>query len=228
MKFLLLSDLHGYLPKIPTDRGIEAILISGDILPTYTTRFNDATQSSWMDGKLRAWINNLRDHNINIIACAGNHDWIFQRSRRLSPTLEWTYLEDSNIIYGGLNIWGSPWQLTFHNWAFNLDEDQLEEKYQYIHNDTTILISHGPPYGAGDQIAGKITHLGSVSLTERIRDLNNNLRLVVTGHIHSGNGIYQIDNTTIVNASIMDENYVPTNPSYIYDSDTHNIEVVYL
>ena len=65
------------------------------------------------------------------------------------------YLQDSSVTIGGLKIWGSPWTLFFFDWAFNLYEDQLREKWEEIPEDTDIIVTHGPPLGYGNKLTGK-------------------------------------------------------------------------
>ncbi len=52
----------------------------------------------------------------------------------------------------GLKFYGSPWQPTFHNWAFNLDRgEEIKKVWDKIPNDTDVLITHGPPFGILDK-----------------------------------------------------------------------------
>jgi Icc-related predicted phosphoesterase len=127
--------------------------------------------------------------------------------------MEWSYLEDSGIEWNGLKIWGSPWQPRFFDWAFNADEPDLERIWDKIPDDTDILVLHGPPHGYGDKAsrvnAAGFEHTGSPSLLERIKAIKP--KLAVAGHIHSGYGIYEIGETIFVNASLVNEKYIPTN-----------------
>ena len=59
-----------------------------------------------------------------------------------------------------------------------------------------IIISHQPPYGAGDTVM-KVMHVGSKKLTEYLR-LNSPV-LCLSGHIHEASGIFRIGQTTVVN-----------------------------
>lgn len=123
-------------------------------------------------------------------------------------------VQDEAIELRGLKIWGSPWQLRFFDWAFNLDEPELAAKYAKIPGDVDVIVSHGPPLGAGD-LSSRGKPLGSPSLTaaiERIRP-----KLLVAGHIHPAYGIYNLDATTVVNAALVDDQYRMTRKPIIID-----------
>lgn len=99
------SDLHGYLPKIPD---CDTLLIAGDILPL-------AVQSSipksiaWLDSSFRKWLKQIAEGRIQTVGIAGNHDFIFERAHSLvPPDLPWVYLLDDMKEVCGLNIYGTP------------------------------------------------------------------------------------------------------------------------
>jgi Icc-related predicted phosphoesterase len=150
-----------------------------------------------------------------VVGIAGNHDFIFQERPDQVPALSWTYLQDSGTEYRGFRLWGTPWQPYFYDWAFNLYEKDLVEKWRLIPDDTDILLVHGPPHGYGDVSPYSQAHTGSPGLLSRIQDIQP--RLVVSGHIHSGYGQYQIGPTVFVNASYVDEEYKPTHRPIVVD-----------
>jgi Icc-related predicted phosphoesterase len=204
MKVCCISDIHGNLPEIPE---CDVLLIAGDIVPT--NRHNVHLSSEWMQTYLKPWIDDL-SQRMKIFVVSGNHDFIFERAKEMVPNLNWEYLEDSGSKFQGLNIWGSPWQPIFFNWAFNASEEKLAQKWQLIPEDTDILLLHGPPHGYGDFSSFGNEHTGSVSLLNRIIEIKP--KLVVSGHIHSGHGIYKIgENTVFVNAAYVNESYQPSN-----------------
>jgi hypothetical protein len=103
------------------------VLIAGDIC----AHGNAKRQLTWLDTRFRYWLGQVKGH---VIGVAGNHDWPFYKRaedvRKLN--LPWTYLQDSGTEFEGLKIWGTPWQLEFFDWAFNLKEHELAEKYAMI------------------------------------------------------------------------------------------------
>jgi hypothetical protein len=129
--------------------------------------------------------------------------------------LPWTYLQDNGTIWDGLNIWGTPWQPWFFDWAFNLYEHDLAARWAMIPDGTDLLVLHGPPFGHGDgvpQRGGGVRHTGSPSLLGRIKAVRP--RVAVFGHIHEGRGQWAVGRTTLANVSILDEHYAHVHPPW--------------
>jgi Icc-related predicted phosphoesterase len=177
------------------------------------------------------WIEKL-PHQFKIVI-AGNHDYCFENDNFYSARAalrdagviflqdDWTQLNFVKPldlpgwkIPEGIpeefpdhtlktNIYGTPWQPTFHNWAFNLNEGQLAEKWAKIPPNTDILVVHGPPHKIRDKTQ-EGAHHGSTTLLNRINEIKPGL--VVCGHIHEDRGVYLIEredghDTWVVNAS---------------------------
>lgn len=203
---MAVSDLHGYLPEIPP---CDIVLIAGDIVPGGHSYYH----RHWLDTHFRKWLEGIEG---KVFACAGNHDEIFQEHPEDVPSLPWTYLEDEEVEYMGLKIYGTPWQKRFYDWAFNLDESDLARKWMEIPDDTDILITHGPPKYFGDLVR-EGTHEGSPSLLQRIIEIKP--KLVVYGHIHPGRGEYPHDGVMMANVTVVNENY-----DMVYEPWTYEIE----
>lgn len=212
-KIVAISDLHGQLPEIPE---CNLLLIAGDLCPVYD--HSVLFQERWLKDNFYPWLRSLQRTGIveYIVYVAGNHDFIFEREPfRLAPLTgieKIYYLEESSVTVDGLKIYGLPDQLPFGEWAFNTSEADLKDKYSRIPQDVDVLISHGPPYGFGDRSLDwhgtkKLVNNGSLSLRERIDDLQPRPRLVVYGHIHEGYGRYQLGDSILLNASLMNEHY---------------------
>ncbi|HMP17331.1 MAG TPA: hypothetical protein PKD72_09930 [Gemmatales bacterium] len=133
------SDLHGYLPALPA---CDLLLLGGDLCPDDTPD----NQAHWLNTTFRNWLEQLPA--AHIVALAGNHDFVFEHRPDLILELPWHYLQDTRVELHGLHIWGTPWQPVFFNWAFNLEELELKQKWAVIPEDTDILLLHGPPHGA--------------------------------------------------------------------------------
>lgn len=199
-----LSDLHGHLPPVPD---CDLLLLGGDFCRHHDDYF-------WYRDVFGKWIDELAQR-MKIIGVAGNHDWIFQENPDMVPRLNWEYLEDSGTQWNGLNVWGSPWQPRFYDWAFNADEPDLERIWQKIPSNTDILLLHGPPHGYGDFSPYGKEHTGSKSLLRKIEEIKP--KLVVAGHIHSGYGRYMIGDTIFINGSLVNEKYVPVNDPQVVE-----------
>jgi Icc-related predicted phosphoesterase len=198
------SDLHGFLPDVPS---CDLLLLAGDLCPD----LNERDQARWLGTDFRAWLRKLPAREI--VAIAGNHDFVFQNRPELVPRLPWHYLLDSAVTVEGLKIWGTPWQPVFFDWAFNLPEPDLEKKWQLIPEDIDILLLHGPPHGYGDLTTRNI-RTGSPSLTRRIEELQP--RLAICGHIHEARGEYRIGQTLLANISQLDQRYEPYTGIWLY------------
>ncbi len=208
MRLLCISDLHGQLPDLTRFAGkADALLIAGDICgPSDVLQ-----QARFLDLAFRPWLAKLATVGIPSFVVAGNHDWIFQNAPHLVPQgMPWTYLQDQGVVFNNSLIWGSPWQKPFMNWAFNMPEERLADRWARIPHDADILLMHGPPHGIGDLSGYGWKHTGSESLTKRIEEIKP--KLVVYGHIHRAYGIYNIGETVCINASHLDEDYNGVNP----------------
>jgi hypothetical protein len=196
-----LSDQHGVLPEIPP---CDLLLIAGDICPV--SNHNPFFQVNWLNTDFRRWLEQVPARKSVFIA--GNHDFVFQKEPDSVPRdLPAVYLQDSGLEWEGLRIWGTPWQPWFFDWAFNLYEPDLREKWALIPEGTDILVVHGPPHGYGDGVPelDGVRRTGSPSLLERIKVVRP--RLVVFGHIHEGRGEWRVGETVLANVTILDQKY---------------------
>lgn len=200
-KINAISDLHG---KLPEGIDCDLLLIGGDICPI--TNHDVWYQKLWFESTFTTWLRQQKYDKVVLVA--GNHDFVFaedgypERANRVLKDVNGVYLQDTSFVYKGLNIYGSPWQPVFYDWAFNLTEDKLAEKWLTIPANCDILLLHGPPRGFG---CGGLPGAGSPSLTQRIREVQP--RLVVCGHIHTAYGEYKIDNSIVLNVSSVNEKY---------------------
>jgi Icc-related predicted phosphoesterase len=207
-----ISDQHGVLPEIPP---CDLLLIAGDVCPV--TNHGVDFQAAWLQFDFRRWLERLPARKIVFIA--GNHDFVFEQRRNFLPAgYPATYLQDASIEWEGLKIWGTPWQPVFFDWAFNLREPELAEKWALIPPGTNILLLHGPPYGYGDgvpELEG-MRRTGSPSLVARIQEIRP--RLAVFGHIHEGRGEWQLGDTLLANVTILDGRY-----RHVYEPWVHEL-----
>lgn len=190
LTIVCVSDTHGRHRELAVPNG-DVLLFAGDLSnhgsPEDVSEFDD-------------WLAAL-PHPHKVVIC-GNHDFHFERQpddarRRIRHA---TYLQDSGTRITGLNIWGSPWQPRFFDWAFNLDRGpDIAARWALIPDDTDVLITHGPPAGILDRTS-RGEAVGCVDLLGRVRELKPKLHLF--GHIHEGAGVLETADTLFVNASI--------------------------
>ena len=205
MKICCIADIHeNYDFEVPD---CDLVLIAGDIFghPSF------GIQLFWMN-LFEKFVDKIEQRGIQWLMTPGNHDTIFEpncyhlvpdriKSRCLIDKHMRYFFTNEDYVCSSINIYGSPWQPTFRDWSFNLDEPDLERKWSMIPDTTEILLLHGPPYGILD------CNLGSPSLAARISDLKN-LKLCVFGHIHYGHGYKIINGVQFVNAAMCNNSNV--------------------
>lgn len=203
MKIVAVSDLHGHLPKLPA---CDLLVIAGDVCPVSN---HDITfQRVWLNSNFRRWL--WTQPAGNIVGIAGNHDLIFEQEK-FRP-LPWHYLCDDLAKILGLRIYGHPWTRRFCDWAFNLDEPELNLKYEAI-PECDIIVSHGPPYGYGDLVGNE--RVGSQAFLKRIDEIQP--KLVVFGHIHCDPGVWTRGKTTLANVTLLDDDYRMVNEPMVFE-----------
>jgi Icc-related predicted phosphoesterase len=194
VRIVALSDTHGFHRQV--------LVPAGDIL----IHAGDLTG--------RGSLEEVRDFNAYLgelphqqkVIIAGNHDWCFEHNPVVARSLltNGIYLQDQAVVIAGLTIYGSPWQPWFYDWAFNLPRGAaLRAKWARIPGTTDILVTHGPPYGYGDTTDQGIS-AGCADLLSRIEHVRPKLH--ICGHIHEGAGVRTNGHTTLINASVCDEN----------------------
>lgn len=211
--------LHGNYPKL---KGGDILIVSGDLT---------ASHSKSEFTKFTEWY--LAQNYSKKVIIAGNHDTLIENGDYYFNHDWLGYLCDSGTTFENLKIWGSPWSAQFKGinpkccaftFPFGCDnEEHLNEYWDMIPDDVDILITHTPPYGILDGIPneydGTEYHTGSKSLLTHLED-RIKPKLHVFSHIHEHGGkqlIYKRpghgteNNTTCVNASIMNEKYKPVN-----------------
>ncbi len=148
---------------------------------------------------------------------AGNHDWGFMQQKVKADLLDLAmnlgihYLEDTSVSLEGFTIYGSPWQPSFCNWAFNLPRKspELQEFWNRVPANIDILVTHTPPFGILDEVSNG-EHVGCELLSVELQRIRP--RVHIFGHIHESAGVLEQSDTIYVNAAICDERYDPTQP----------------
>lgn len=236
MRFVAISDTHMAQPELPEG---DVLLHTGDL--TYQGTLLEVREASlWLHDQ------KLKKNYKHVIMIAGNHDWLFQKESRLARQMMkdrgLIYLEDSGVTLEGpavhsenvapgpgrVAIYGSPWQPTFMNWAFNLHRGEaLKKRWDMIPTGVDILLTHGPPYKILDGVptfnedaypsdeSMTVRHVGCEELLKATTRLKPKVH--VFGHVHSGRGRTERDGTTFINASVMNETYDPTRKPWVFD-----------
>lgn len=221
MKITVISDTHNKHLEINPEKlsGGDMIIHCGDV----SSIGKEKEIIDFLD-----WYNTL-PYTYKIFI-AGNHDFLFENlswseiNNILSKYPSIIYLNDNWVEIEGFKIWGSPVQPWFHNWAFNRVGEDIKKHWDIIPNDIDILIVHGGPKYAGylnRTLGGE--DVGCPFLSDTISNLSN-LKLFCQGHIHEGRGYFKTgDNKLLVNASVLNRNYVMVNDPYVIDTDDWSI-----
>jgi Icc-related predicted phosphoesterase len=219
MKITILSDTH------TKHRYCENDLPGGDLL-IHAGDFMNSGYNPIEAMEFFRWFDEIDNYDFKVFI-AGNHDrWMQDKSEESRgiltgyKTIE--YLQDDWMI-------GSPWQPEFYNWAFNLPRngEELKSKWDMIHEDTDILITHGPAWGFLDDVEGnRNVHLGCELLAERIKQIKPKIH--ICGHIHSGYGHYYDGHTHYFNASVLNERYSYSHLPWNIDWDPITNEIKFL
>lgn len=225
MTIAIISDLHGNLPPYPSEwwkdlKSCEILCICGDIFPLYIQ--TDMIKSKqWLLEDFKPWAADLPVEKVLFIG--GNHDFFCERCKKdmfhwFSKHDKVTYLHNSGIDYISTqdtktySIFGSPYCHQFGSWAFMRDEKTLVKKFSEIPENLDVLITHDAPYGTSDicleGFARNKGHIGCPELRDVI--IEKKPSWCVHGHLHSSSHeIEYLNDTKVVNCSILNESYEP-------------------
>lgn len=205
MKITFISDTHSKHDEltlaIPMDTDL--LIHAGDL----STMGKPAELSRFLN-----WYNDLPIPNKVFVA--GNHDFLPEKAPPLFRSMldnfsDLIYLENEEIVIDNLKIWGSPISPFFFNWAFNRHRGaDIRRYWEAIPEDVDILVTHGPPLGFGDRTTrGEL--VGCKDLLDFVEKIKPKYHTF--GHIHEGYGLYQNEDTTFINASVLNERYEMVN-----------------
>lgn len=223
--------MHGQLNGFEIPEG-DVLCIAGDISPLKIQK-NMPEMISWLRKTFIRWVEDLPVEKVFLVA--GNHDFIFENGDYKAEAIaslnilnsRITYLENASCMYDGKLFYGSPYVIGPAGWAFYDSTKKLDIIDETMPRGVDVAIFHQPlEYGGNgrvfqvpDWMIGNTipSHLlltpeylhpsyGSVAL-DNIVEMKKP-RLVLTGHVHSGNhNISNLFDTQIANVSVLDEDY---------------------
>ena len=244
LKILIMSDLHGYLPKI--EEPFDILLNCGDTCPAHDHYFN--FQKEWMENEFVDWCKTLpfKDAFSSVVMTWGNHDFVGERFHKSdNDHLKQLCGSEGNLIIlkndfaeveyiasdgiGYITIAGTPYCKVFGNWAFMIDNEKLEKKYNKLPDKPDILITHDSPTinGLGMINEGYYGGIdaGNAVLSKWIDE--HEPKMVFSGHIHSGNHNFEkCGNVWLANVSTCNERYAPVNGILKVEIDRDTKDVV--
>ena len=199
MQITVISDTHGLHDRITSlnkpfinkvDGAGKMIIHAGDIT-------EDGTEAEVWD--FLRWFAKL-PHQYKIFI-GGNHDLFLEQSSlvaigKMIPKGVY-YLNNSGLIVEGIRIWGSPVTPYFLGMAFNKKRGaEIKKVWDGVPSLTDILITHGAPAGILDG------GFGCEDLLERVKEIKPTYHLY--GHSHGYSGINKVEETTFINAAMVD------------------------
>lgn len=226
-----IADIHGIpIPDPPDDA--EVVLVVGDICPDFDPFSPDKgvpRQAAWLDTIWREWLDERKADGIQVVGIWGNHDFVGEKPEWV-PGLPWTLLHDTEVMLdtsdGPLRVYGTCWVPGLPRWAFYATKGALEARAAAIPSGLDILMTHGPPYGAGDYVPGgsgkQANKYGNFD-GQRVGDryLGDAIerarpRITVCGHIHEDRGPHKLYARWVVeNVAGVDGYYEPYDDPWV-------------
>lgn len=172
----------------------------GDIL-IYTGDFTMFSKSLRAIEDFNDWLGELP--HLHKLVVPGNHEFFLEANPgRRSLLSNATVLIEDSITINGLRLYGSPMTPLYGGAFGKSSPTDRKRHWAKIPDDTTVLVTHGPPYGILDRSPGQMERMGDPELRERIRELRS-LRLHVFGHVHGAYGTAEVDGVTFANVALM-------------------------
>lgn len=204
MKFLVLSDLHANNEMTEKMEALfkqaDAVLFAGD----FAECFKPETGKEALDKF-------CKKHD-TIFAVLGNCD----NEDFLVDLEEQDICVEKTLVYeGGIAITGAGGGTKFTGKTeFERTEEEIISDFDIVKNAVTetgdkslwkslIMICHNPPKGQVCDKVNETLHAGSQMFTDYITE--NQPVAVVCGHIHEGQGVEKIGETTVMNPGSMAE-----------------------
>lgn len=189
MKVLALADTHskhseltGYIQNLlDSDPSIKMIIHAGDAADVRDALFNRQ--------EFRRFAKWLQSFQVEYkVFVPGNHDVSIEYFPSLiSEFPDIHFLIHQELVVEGIKFFGSPFTPFFHNWAYNIHRNLLEQHWSQVPEDTHVLITHGPAYGIADKTniglpKGVIKGFGDLKLLHRIQEIQPKYHIF--GHFH--------------------------------------------
>jgi Icc-related predicted phosphoesterase len=186
MKILHLSDTHSKHHILKSLPKADIIIHSGDV--SFAGSENEVMEFIEWFGML--------PYKYKIFV-AGNHDDCLFGTNIEGMPENCFYLCNSGVTIEGIKFYGIPLFME------NVILGNYDNNIRQIPVDTDVLITHQPPFSILDFSAN--INYGDRILLQTVLKIQPKYHLF--GHIHDAHGIEKIDNTTFVNASILNEHY---------------------
>ena len=191
MKITVISDTHGQHKQLG--------VMSGDVLIHCGDMFNLFEPSGYDVDMMDHWFGKQK---FDLILCVGgNHDNNLQDRYEVegNPFNNAVFLCDESYEYKGIKFYGAPWVPELYQQAFFKENEELEEAWSKIPNDTDVLITHTPRKGVLDKSSRGASY-GCPYLSKALERVKP--RFHCFGHVHNSAGSLTKNGTTYINAAM--------------------------
>jgi Icc-related predicted phosphoesterase len=196
MRLLHLSDSHGSFIQLPSLRGVDAVVHSGDFLPNKTRgnlQTEPAYQLNWLHrykDVLQAWM----PSPMPFLFCRGNHDFMDPVPVLQSFGINAIDITNKFVEVSGVGFYGFPYiPRIAGEWFGELEmrpmQKELETLVRVLDSllRPDVLVCHGPMYNVLDLAGGE--RCGSKDLAHAVFSVAKHFpKHFLCGHIHESHG----------------------------------------
>lgn len=234
MRAIVMSDTHhqhSLIHHLVKDEKVDILIHAGDGSNQKSPYLNEDELRNCLE-----WISSFKHIKYKIFV-PGNHDTSFAKGlikRSDYPNI--IFLVDQHVVIQKkrlfkkkevVKIFGSPYTPTYgEGWAYNVSRAKSHKHWDLIHNNTDIVITHGPPKYILDSTQDyehNMVNVGDKSLYNKMIELEP--RYHIFGHLHDeshalNHGIRILGDkckTSFINASICNIKGDPVNKPIIIE-----------
>jgi Icc-related predicted phosphoesterase len=193
VRIACISDTHGQHSELALPEA-DLLIHAGDFMVSGKRLGEITSFNMWLE----------QTGYSKVVVVPGNHEVLFETDpgmARVSLTNAQCLIQ-SGVEIAELKVWGSPFNVEFNDWAFNVPRGVIRRYWDLIPEGLDVLITHYPPYGIFDQYEDGV-HIGCEDLAEAVQRAKPKVHIF--GHVHySGGKSVRIGDTLYVNASVAD------------------------
>lgn len=199
MRILAFTDIHSTYKRvfeIINSEKSDLVIIGGDLTNVGTVQ------------EVESVIRQLKTLTPNLLCIAGNMDLPHHDDILCKMNVS---MHGKGLIINELGIFGvSGAPVSPLRTPYEIEEvviaEKLAEGYKDVHKaKIKILVSHAPPYGTKVDIVHSGFHVGSSAVRDFIE--NENVDVVICGHIHEARGQDVLGKTKIINCGQASRGY---------------------
>ncbi len=201
MRVLAVSDIHGDASSLEsilrTESGFDLVLVAGDITDTSLDDYTGVAEDI---------LERLDGHGSFVKAVPGNmdDDSILELLIRNRVNLHKNIFSMEEHDFAGFGGGRTPEGVET---PFEPEDGERGETLKQLLDRTRaerrVIVSHEPPRGTAADYTSSGEHVGSESLRRLIED--EDVELVVCGHIHEARSLDEVAGTTVVNPGPVNE-----------------------